>query len=488
MDTRTLHCIAPDQAQDASLLADAMPIGVLIVDQQGMITLVNRQLEQMFGYSRDTLIGKPLESLLPGEMRDLHRALRNKYLAQPTQRSMGQGLDLFGQRRNGESFPVEIGLNPIQTADGPAIVATVSDISQRRQLENTAKQLIEAAPCGMLMVDTDNRITLANRQLCDLFGYDHQELIGQPLDILLPERYRHEHGKHLAGYRDKPDNRAMGPGRDLTGLHRNGTEFPVEIGLSALNCSSGNVLMATVIDISERKRMELNLRQANESLDEFTYTASHDLRSPLRGIADLLEWVEEDMGEGLAPEVVHNLDRIKLRIGRMEQLIEDLLVYARAGYQTTEFTRIELPTLLDDIIDMQAPPPGFSIEHDCSITDIVAPKTPLETVLRNLISNAIKHHDRDQGRIKISAEPANSQVVFTVSDDGPGIRPEVQERIFKLFQTLNSSSGTSGIGLAVSKRLVNAHGGSMTISANPEGRGCSFRFSWPRFVRRDLDD
>lgn len=479
----------PSPMREAIMLAivHGMPVGVLVVDAQGKILQTNAELNKMFGYPDGELPGQSLEVLLPTDLRSLHRGLRDRYLADPAQRNMGEGRELFGQRRDGSRLAVEIGLNPVHTDAGACIVATVSDITPRKRLESTAQQLIAAAPCGMVMTATDGTIKLVNRQLCELFGYPAEALVGQPLELLVPERYREAHAAHLAAYAENPSNRAMGPGRDLTGLRRDGSEFPVEVGLNVLDDHDGKALLATVIDITERKRMELNLRQANESLDEFTYVASHDLRSPLRGIADLLEWIEEDLGGERPPEVDRNLERIKLRIARMEHLIDDLLAYARVGFRHTKPAHIQVPQLLDDVIAMQDPPPGIRVSHHCEVQEMVTARTPLETVLRNLVGNAIKHHDRSEGEVRITAQAHDAHVVFTVHDDGPGIPEDAKERIFKLFQPLSHGDRPSGVGLAISKRLVNAHSGELVVLPNTDGRGSSFRFTWPRFSRSDID-
>jgi signal transduction histidine kinase len=282
----------------------------------------------------------------------------------------------------------------------------------------------------------------------------------------------------------------MGSGRDLTALHADGTELPVEIGLSRVRWQRRMMTLAVVSDISVRKRLELELRQANDNLQEFSYVASHDLRSPLRGIADLVEWIQGDLGEQAPAEVTRNLGRITQRIQRMERLIDDLLSYARAGRAATEFTPIDLDALVRGILEIQPPPAGFCVELDLATPTFLATRTPLETALRNLLSNAVKHHDRASGRLRVAACVDASFCRISVTDDGPGVPTAARERIFKLFQTLTASErGGSGIGLALTKRLVEVHGGRIeVISPVSEGRGACFRFWWPRFPRRTSDE
>lgn len=249
------------------------------------------------------------------------------------------------------------------------------------------------------------------------------------------------------------------------------------------------VTLAAISDISVRKRLEHELRQAHANLEEFTYVASHDLRSPLRGIADLVEWIEADLGKGAPPEVSKNLGRVSQRIGRMERLIDDLLAYARAGRATTDYSLVDMGSLVQDILALQPLPPGFVLELDLQVAPFHATRTPLETALRNLLGNAVKHHDRASGTIRIEAREVDSHCLVSITDDGPGVPGSASDRIFKLFQTLKANErGASGVGLALTKRVVEVHGGRIELSSPVhEGRGACFRFWWPRFPRRSSD-
>lgn len=470
-------------------LLDAVPAGIIVSRQDGRISYLNEEAERLFGYSRHELIDQNIEQLLPDRFSGSHALLRQSYLQDPSTRYMGAGRDLYGKRKDNTEFPLEIGLRPL-IADGERfVVATIVNITRRKLLEERLSAVIDASPYGQLLVDDKGIIQLINPSLLTLFGYEKNELLGKTMDILLPERYRDGHKKLREGYVEKPSLRAMGVGRDLTGRHKNGTEIPIEIGLSPVDSDAGKMTLAVVTDISERKRLELNLKQANAHLEEFTYVASHDLKSPLRGIADLVEWIAEDLGDSAPEPVINNIDRIRLRIGRMERLIEDLLLYARAGRRNKESTAVNVPDLIANILDMHPIPAQFSIKQNIEINEIFAAKTPLETVLRNLFSNALKHHHGATPEITISAEPSGSYCLFKVIDNGPGIPEIAQERVFRLFQTLNSQdSGGSGIGLALAKRLTESHGGQIELISNSKQPGCSFHVWWPRFSRKDIDD
>jgi PAS domain S-box-containing protein len=482
----------PGDAVSDELLAHAfhaVPNGVLLADRSGRIVAANAALEAMFGVAPGALVGQRVESLLPAALRDAHRQLRDQFMARPTRRAMGGDRVLYARHADGHEFPVEVGLNPL---DGPRplVLASVIDITERVALEQTFRGLFENSPFGLLIVDDRGSIALVNRVVGEALGYPASALAGQPIEQLLPERHRARHGALMRGYHAMGRARMMGEGRDLTALHRDGTELPVEIGLSRVRWTGQTMTLVVVSDISRRKRLELELRQANADLEEFTYVASHDLRSPMRGIADLVEWIQADLGDDAPPPVANNLGRVSVRIAKMERLIDDLLSYARAGRAATEYVTVEVAALVREIVEIQPVPDGFAIAIDAPVPGFQATRVPLETALRNLIANAIKHHDRAAGRVEVRAREDDSFCEISVIDDGPGIPAAGQPRIFKLFQTLTRSQrGSTGIGLALTKRIVEVHGGRIEVSSPVDaGRGTAFRIWWPRFPRRMHDE
>lgn len=351
------------------------------------------------------------------------------------------------------------------------------------------RSIFDNAPCGMLLANSDGVIVGCNERLRTMFGYSEEELTDQPIEILLPKRFHNDHVGMRDGYTKAPTPRSMGQGRDLTGQRKDGVEFPLEIGLSSIDTSQGRLNCASIINITDRKRAELRLRAANDQLEEFTYVASHDLRSPIRGIANLIEFIREDFGDQAPQPVQKNLARMGERIDAMEKLIDDLLTYARSGRRTAEVKEIKLRELVDEVLALENPPASIQIIVDVADECFNGARTPFATVLRNLISNAIKHHDRTDGMINISIRLAHDQCVMEVSDDGPGIPEAAQKRVFRLFQTLNASERKGvGLGLALVQRLVSGHGGTIALFSNDDQRGSMFRVRWPRYARTDLDD
>ena len=252
-----------------------------------------------------------------------------------------------------------------------------------------------------------------------------------------------------------------------------------------VNATTKKLLKQSEIDKQKLQRRERDLEKTNENLNNFTSIASHDLKSPIRGIHDLADWIQEDLGDSIPETVKHNLERIQQRIHKMETLIEDLLQYSRAGKVSTEQVLIHPVELVKEIVDFQDIPQGFNILISGNGNPFASAKTPLQTSLRNLLSNAIKHHDKQEGNIEIKVYDQGEYCVFEIQDDGPGIPPALQDRVFMLFQTMTTNKDSSGLGLAFSKRMIEAHDGKIEIISEENKRGTLFRVYWPMNAKQE---
>ena len=261
-------------------------------------------------------------------------------------------------------------------------------------------------------------------------------------------------------------------------LERNAAERALKT--ANLNLEARVIERTTELAVSNQRLETSNIELAknNRDLDAFAYIASHDLKSPLRGINQLATWITEDLGENLSADTKNHLQLMLSRIARMEMLLDDLLAYSRVGRSGQELILVDTSRLIDEAFDLLSPSRSFALLVGPDMPTFTTSRTPLELIFRNLIANAIKHHDRVDGTININVDALPDAFAFTVSDDGPGIPPEHQERVFGMFQTLRSRDEGSGMGLAMVRKAVECVGGTISLTSDGK-RGTAFRFTWP---------
>ncbi len=271
-DTQQALAEREQRAQDT---LEASPSGMIVVNRQGVIELVNSQAERMFGFASGELVGQSVDQLVPEDLHSDHVRNREHFHANPSSRAMGEGRDLWARRGDGTVFPVEIGLNPLKGASTGLVLASIIDISGRKQAEHELamreermRETLEASPAGMMVVNRQGVIELVNSQAERLFKLRRDQLIGQSIDALVPDTVRAGHAANRERFHANPSARAMGAGRDLWAKRGDGTVFPVEIGLNPLKGASTGLVLASIIDISARKRAEEALRDSDQRARE----------------------------------------------------------------------------------------------------------------------------------------------------------------------------------------------------------------------------
>jgi PAS domain S-box-containing protein len=475
-------------------LLEAAPDAMVVVNQGGGIVLLNVQAEKQFGYHRDELVGQRVKNIIPEGFAERLIADGLRSAEDARAQRIGTGIELTGRRKNGSELPIEIMLSPLESAEGILVTAAIRNISVRKdaekhlaQVEGRYRGLLEAAPDAMVVVNPSGEIVLLNVQAEKQFGYRRDELVGQKVKNIIPEGFAE---RLIAdGLRSAEDALAqqIGTGIELNGRRKDGSQFPIELMLSPLESTEGILVTAAIRDITTRKKSEANLLQkveelnrSNEELGQFAYIASHDLQEPLRMVASYTQLLSRRYKGKLDPDADEFIAFAVDGASRMQRLIQDLLAYSRVGTKGQDL----LSTSSEDafqrsLINLRGAieDSGALVTHD-SLPSVLADEMQLVQLFQNLVGNAIKYQNPGIPRIHVSAtQNGQNKWIFSVRDNGLGIDPQYFERIFGMFQRLHKReefAGT-GIGLAICKKIVERHGGSISVESQP-GRGSTFRF------------
>ncbi|MDY6920985.1 MAG: PAS domain S-box protein [Pseudomonadota bacterium] len=403
------------------LAVEASPNGMVLTDQQGIIVMVNSAIETMFGYQRSELLECSIEQLVPERYRPRHPQLRDGYFTRPQARAMGQGRDLFARHKDGHEFPVEIGLNPIHTHRGTLVLASIVDITERYRAQEMMRLAVEAAPNGMLLTDVHGTIVMANTMATRQFGYPREQLVGANISLLIPERNRQHHPQLHQAYMQKPISRAMGAGRDLNARHRDGREFPVEIGLNPITTQDGLMILASVVDITERKKQEQKLKASLEEKEVMLSEIHHRVKNNLQIIDSLLGMQLDNLTD----------DRARTLIEESRNRVRSMAIIHQTLYQSRDLSEVDMAGVVNSIVNHLAHsfgvPSQTAVQVKVETDELLLPletSIPLGLVLNELVANALEHAfpAGHSGEILVQLQQCpDGKLALTVADDGIGL-------------------------------------------------------------------
>lgn len=459
---------------------ESAPDAIVVVNRAGRIVGINALTEEMFGYTREELIDQRVELLVPERFREQHEGDRDRYAQAPRTRPMGLDRELWGLRKSGQEFLVQISLSPIEAEGGEALVTSIiRDVTTQRAAEARFRALLESAPDGIVVVDSSGTIVIVNSQTERLFGYTRQELIGQPIELLVPERFKGSHVGDRTSYVADPRLRPMGAGRALTGRTKDGKEFPVEISLSPLVTDQGRLVMSIIRDITERRRAEeiiqTTLRE-KESLLEIIQASLHEKEALLKEIHHRVK-NNLQVTSGLLRLQAAAIDDEHARemFEETENRIRSMALVHEKLYQSTNLSRIDFGDYIRSLAELLLRGSAINpanvklvvsgIDFFLSIETAV----PSGLIVNELLSNALKHAfpGGRGGTINVHlGERPDGLMSVTVSDDGIGL------------PTSFDFSRTETLGLQLVQGLVQQIDGE--ISAEHRDAGAAFNVIFPQ--------
>ena len=462
---------------------------VITATLDGTITSWNPAAEKMFGFTAEHALGKNISIIATPDQEasqrdNVRRLLRGERI---------EDLETTRTARDGTTIDLSYNLSPVLGPDGtPAgFCAIARDLTSRKQAEDRFRHAVEASPGAMIMADRNGTIVMVNSETERMFGYGPRELVGRKVEVLLPPRLAGAHEQNRKDFAAQPSRRTMGRGRDLYGRRKDGSEIAVEIGLNPIETREGPMIMASVLDIGERKRAEqllsaraAELERSNSELEQFAYVASHDLQEPLRMVASYAELLAERYQGKLDAKADKYIQYAVDGAKRMQRLVNDLLAISRIGrrdgrIQPTDMNRVAAGVLR--VLGRAIEEAGAEVTVK-DLPQVPADEGQIAQVLQNLIGNALKF--RKEGvpiRISVDALPSQDGWTFRVADNGIGIEERHSDRIFQMFQRLHARDtyDGSGIGLTIAKKVVERHGGRIWFTSVP-GDGTTFHFTLPQ--------
>ena len=430
----------------------------------GTILRVNQAFSELTGFSREELLRMNVRDLIPEQ----HRKQRDQVVAHVLRTGEPGEYEIDYLRKNGSQVPVAITVFVVKEEGGRStgLAAIVRDLTERKHAEEQFRLVVESSPNGLLMVDEQGTIRMANRLIDQLFGYERAELIGQPVEILVPQHMRPNHAGDRAKFIAHSESRAMGRGRDLYGVRKDGQEFPLEIGLSPIQTPSGMRVLASVVDISERKRIQEHLQKA-ERLAELGTLASgmaHEIGTPMNVILGRAEYLfQRTADEGMKK----GLTTIVKQVERITKVMNQLLAFARR--RPVERRAVDLGEIVEDSLEMfqeRIAHSSITVEKliEANLPSVHADRDQLIQVLINLVVNSF-HAMPEGGRLRLSLTREGRHVCLGVSDTGHGMPEEICAKVFEPFFTTKDFGKGTGLCLTVVKGIIEDHGGTIEVES-----------------------
>ncbi len=478
------------------------PLAIIVIDGQGLVRRWNPSAERILGWSREETVGRPVpvDSQLLFNTEGAAEVRLYRKDGVPIDVEIRTG---FWPEEHGHGTAAIFAETGLHRAAEQKLFDVEQELERVARTERRFRELLEAAPDAIIEVDRDGHIVLLNLVTEKMFGYSREELLGKPVELLVPEAIRGAHVRYREGYWNHPATRPMGSGLALEGCRKDGSRFPVEISLSPVHSEEGLRITAVIRDTSERKRAEDQLRamrenytrelelrnreveRANQLKSEFLASMSHELRTPLHTVIGFAELLGEELEGPLNEKQKRFIGHIHKDSLHLLELINDVLDLSKieAGGLRIHRETFDVAATMEEAlasIRPSATAKSISIETDIVVSAaIFADRVRFKQILYNLLSNAVKFTP-EHGRIRVEARLRDEFMEISVVDSGIGIPKEQHEAIFDRFYQVGATTkgvreGT-GLGLAITKALIEEHGGRVSVTSEL-GKGSCFTFT-----------
>ena len=447
---------------------------IVVIDARGLIEAFNPAAERLFGYGERDVLGQNVRMLMPSPYREEHDGYLARYRQTGEARIIGIGREVQGLRRDGTTFPLHLSVGEMSVDGERKYTGILHDLSARIELERRLRaseerwrSIIESAVDAIIVIDARGTVEAVNPGAERLFGYRESEVVGRNVSMLMPSPYREEHDGYLSRYLTTGKAKIIGVGREVTGRRADGSLFPLHLSVGEMVLGGEPKFTGILHDLSSRVRMEEQLREqaALVRLGEMAAVIAHEVKNPLAGIRGAVQVIGSRLPKESREVAV--VGEILSRIDTLNGLIQDLLLFARPP-QPKPIPVDVSPLVLTTVEFLSGDPAlsGVLIEVEGSAPPVAADAELLKIVFLNLLVNSA-HAMRGEGRIQVSIGITGGACHVTFADAGPGIPPDIRQKVFTPFFT-TKSRGT-GLGLPTAKRLIEAHHGTIRIECPPSG-------------------
>jgi len=479
--------------------------GIITITDEGMIDSFNQAATKIFGYSVDEVIGKNVKVLMPEPFHSEHDGYLHSHKTTGVKKIIGIGREVSGQRKDGSTFPLDLAVTDFTIDSQRYFLGIIRDLSERQRsedelvvLQSRLQGVFNSVIDGVIIIDGKGTIDAFNPAAEGIFGFTEEEVLGENVKVLMPNPYRSGHDGYLKNYLTTGEKKIIGIGREVSGLCKDGTVFPMDLAVSPMQISGEPMFVGLVRNITKRKQREedtklakLDAESANRMKSEFLANMSHELRTPLNAIIGYSEMLKEDAEDEGNTQTIDDLNKICLSGNHLLKLINDVLDLAKieAGCVELVVEKFNVFALVQEVSivikhQMSNNNNRFDIVCDENIGEIIGDEYRLRQVLLNLLSNAAKFTNEGLVTMAVKREEqeGKQQLAIIVSDTGIGMTPEQVDKIFIPFVQADASTtrqfGGTGLGLAISKDISNIMKGTLQAQSE-EGKGSTFTVRIP---------